>query len=267
MVTFAPVDSGFDTSTVVLQDGTRLHYAYGGPAGGPAVIFLHGVADSSFSFSRVFPLMPDGFRLLALDQRGHGESGRPDTAYDIDDFAGDVLGIMNALQIATATVVGHSMGSFVARRVAERAPERVSRLVLIGTALTPRNGVMADLRQAVQSLTDPVEEAFIREFQLGTIARPVPGEFMKRVVRESQKLPARVWRAAFDGMWRFEPRWPLTCPTMILGGDRDAVFSVEEQSALFTSTERSTLHVEAGAGHALHWEDPERFVALAFSTR
>jgi pimeloyl-ACP methyl ester carboxylesterase len=250
----------------VLPDGLRLNYVHGGSTEGAAVILLHGLTDSAFSYSRVLPLMPPELRLIAVDQRGHGDSDRPADGYTMDDFAGDVIGLMDALGIARSMLVGHSMGSFVARRVAERAPERVSRLVLVGTALTPRNAVVGDLQTAVEALRDPVDESFIREFQLGTMRRAVPPEFLERVIAESRKLPARVWRAALAGLIRFQPQWPISCPTAILGGELDAVFSVEEQMALFLGTQYSTLHLEPRVGHALHWEAPERFIELAFPT-
>jgi pimeloyl-ACP methyl ester carboxylesterase len=183
----------------------------------------------------------------------------------MDAFAGDLLALMDALYIDRATVVGHSMGSFVARRAAERAPDRITRLVLLGTAMSPRNPVTAELETAVATLTDPVDETFIREFQASTLYRPVPPAFFEQVIAEAKKLPAHVWRDATAGMNAYQPQWPITCPTTIIGGDKDAVFSADEQASVFLATERSTLHIESGVGHALHWEVPERFVALAFS--
>ncbi len=121
-----------------------------------------------------------------------------------------------------------------------------------------------DLQTAVDRLVDPVDETFIREFQMSTIHRAVPPEFLERVIAESRKLPARVWRAALAGLASYRPQWPIICPTTILGGELDAVFSPHEQTALFLATERSTLHLEPRVGHTLHWEAPERFVALAF---
>jgi pimeloyl-ACP methyl ester carboxylesterase len=226
---------------------------------------LHGLSDSSFSFTRVLPMMPAHLRVVAVDQRGHGDSDRPASSYSVDAFASDLLALMDALAIDRATIVGHSMGSFVARRAAERARDRITRLVLIGTALTARNAVVESLLSVAASLSDPVDEAFIWDFQASTIRRPVPAAFFAQVVAESRKVPARVWRAALTGLWEYQPQWPITCPTTILGGDRDTVFSAEEHAALFLATEGSTFHLEPGVGHTLHWETPERFVSLAFS--
>lgn len=263
MVTFATPERQYETASVMLPSGIRLHYVEVGPDDGPAVIMLHGLSDSSFSFSRVLPLMPAHLRIVAVDQRGHGDSDRPSSGYSMDAFASDLLALMDALLIDRATVVGHSMGSFVARAAAEKAPHRISRLVLVGTSVSAQNDAVRELLTLTESFTDPVSEAFIREFQASTIHRPVPGAFFEQVVAESRKLPAYVWRQALQGIWDYRPQWPITCPTVILGGELDVVFNVEQQSALFMATERSTLHLEPGIGHSLHWEAPERFVSLA----
>lgn len=255
----------FESLDIMLPTRVRLRIQQGGAADGPAVLLLHGLIDSSFSFSRVMPLLPPHLRVVVPDQRGHGDSDRPDTGYTVDDFALDALQLLDHLGIARAMVVGHSMGSFVARRMAERAPARVTQLVLTGGAVTARNRAVTELQAAVASLTDPVDEAFLREFQESTISRPVPPEFLARVVAESSKVPLRVFRSALDGLAAFQPQWPITCLARIIGGEQDAVFSRDEQVELFRNIDDATLHLEPGIGHALHWEDPERFVALAFA--
>ncbi len=264
MVMFATREMPLESAQAVLPDGLRLHYVHAGPQQGPAVILLHGMSDSSFSFSRVLPLMPAHLRVVSVDQRGHGRSDRPASGYSMDAFASDLLALMDVLRIDRATVVGHSMGSFIARRAAEKAPHRISRMILIGTAMTPRNRVIEELVATTKSLSDPVDETFIREFQASTIHRPIPSAFFEEVVTESKRLPAHVWRQSVAGMWNYRPQWPITCPTSIIGGAHDAVFSDEEQTEVFIATERSTLHIEPGVGHAFHWEAPERFVDLAF---
>src|SRR5262245_57413686 len=82
---------------VTLPSGVRLHCAQQGPPSGSAVILLHGYSDSSFSFSRVMPLLPPELRVIAPDFRGHGDSDRPASGYRIDDLASDVLQLMDEL--------------------------------------------------------------------------------------------------------------------------------------------------------------------------
>ncbi|HTM33283.1 MAG TPA: alpha/beta fold hydrolase [Vicinamibacterales bacterium] len=246
---------------VRLPSGIRLHYIEQGPASGPAILLLHGYTDSSGSWGLVMPLLPPEMRVVALDQRGHGFSDRPEGAYTVDDFATDALEAMDALQIASATVVGHSMGSFVARRVAERAPDRVSHLVLLGSAPTADNAAVREVLQAVNALSDPVDPAFVREFQLSTAAKPVPPDFMAARIVNSQNMPAHVWKSALGSLVGYRPSAAITCPTLVIGGDADGVFSKEEQAALAREIPGAVLDLEPGIGHALNWEDPDRFVA------
>jgi pimeloyl-ACP methyl ester carboxylesterase len=160
-----PTSAGITVRDVTLRNGVRLGYAERGPRLGPVVLMLHGYTDSWFSFSRVLPLLPKDLRVFALDQRGHGDSDRPATGYSIDHLAADAVQFMDALTIASATIVGHSMGSFVARRMAERAPSRVGRLIVVGSACTARTPALAELAQTVNVLTDPVDEEFVRRFR------------------------------------------------------------------------------------------------------
>ena len=104
------------------------------------------------------------YRVYVLDQRGHGDSDRPSRGYLFSDFAADVLAFMDAKGLDAATIVGHSMGSFVAQHVASIAPERVSRLLLIGSASTVRNEVVFGLQREVRNLSDPIPAQFAREF-------------------------------------------------------------------------------------------------------
>jgi pimeloyl-ACP methyl ester carboxylesterase len=266
MVTAATLERSSAARVVTLASGIRLRVVERGPADAPAVLMLHGYTDSSFSFSRVLPLLPSELRVVVPDQRGHGDSDRPLAGYGVDDFAADALALLDALKIDCATVVGHSMGSFVARQVAARAPERVRRLVLIGTGPTARNEAVRDLFTGVRSLADPVDEAFVRDFQTSMIGRPVPKPFLERVIADSRKVPARVWRAALEELIAFTPG-PVAVPTLVIGGDCDLAFSAAEQAAAAAGIPGARLHLESGVGHSLQWEAPERFVELAFGRR
>ena len=251
-------------SSVALKTGVRLRYAYQGDANGTPVIMLHGYTDSWFSFSPVLPLLDQKYRVYILDQRGHGESDRPASGYAMEQFASDVVAFMDAMQIKQAAIVGHSMGSFVAQKVAAKAPERVSRLVLVATATTVSNNDLArDLQREVNALPDRVPEKFVRDFQVSTTFKPLPSDFLDAVVRESLKLPVNVWREVMAGMMSPDvvvARNKIKTPTLIFWGDKD-FFSRSEQDSLVAALPNATLKVYADTGHALHWEQPARFAA------
>ena len=252
---------------VVLKSGVRLHYLQQGPSSGPAVIMLHGYSDSSFSFSRVLPLLPSSIRVIVPDLRGHGESARAADGYSMDAMARDVIDLMDALDVPTATLVGHSMGSFVARRTALLAPGRISRMVLAGAGLSPKNAAVLEVQGAVRALQDPVDRTFVREFQYSTVNKPVPAEFMERVIAESLKLDAATWKAVIAGLVDYTPaESEIAVPVLVLAGDKDAVFPLVEQRALGEKIEGARVKVLEGIGHTSQWEDPHRFAAelLAF---
>jgi non-heme chloroperoxidase len=141
--------------TMPLESGPRLSYVEYGDPGAETLVLLHGITDSSFSFSRLLPLLdPNRYHAYALDQRGHGDSERPACCYGMDDFAADVVAFLDAVGVSRASVVGHSMGSVVARRVAATYPDRVDRLVLIGSSLTFVNEMTKEFRQAVEALEE-----------------------------------------------------------------------------------------------------------------
>jgi non-heme chloroperoxidase len=117
---------------------------------------------------------------------------------------------------------------------------------------------------AVSRIADPIDPAFVLEFQESTLAKPVSQAFLHTVVQESLKVPAHVWRAALGDLLAADHSAELRtirAPTRIVWGDRDSLFPRRYQEALATAIAGSQLLVYPGAGHALHWEKPDRFAA------
>lgn len=259
-----PEDLGLESHYVRLSTGVNMHYVEKGKGNGHVLIFLHGYTDSWRSFERNLPLISKKFHVYALDQRGHGDSSRPACCYTQDDFVADIAAFMDALKIKRATLVGHSMGSFVAHQFALEYPKRTERLVLIGSAPTSfGNEVILGLNEAVQQLEDPIDPTFVREFQASTFYRPIPPEFLDTAVSESLKLPASVWKQALAGLLAEDHSTQLAqikAPTLILWGDHDGIFTLEEQQKLDATIPNSTFKLYAETGHGLHVEWPQRFV-------
>jgi non-heme chloroperoxidase len=249
---------------VRLASGIRLSYAEQGDARGPVLILLHGYSDSWFSFSRILPLLDPGYHVYALDLRGHGRSDRPAAGYGMGDLASDVLAFMDDRRIEHATLVGHSMGSLAAQQLAVRAPRRVPRLVLIGSvANAGRSAGLHQIAAAVRSFGDTVPEEFIHQFQLSSVYRPMPAEFMRQVVEESRKLPIRGWRGIIEGMLAAPPATALAAsgiPTLLLWGERDGLFTREDQRELLRLIGTAELVVYRETGHTPHWERPQEVV-------
>jgi len=250
-----------------LASGITLPYVEQGDPAGTPVVFLHGVTDSWHSFEPVLPHLPPSIHAFALTQRGHGDADRPAVGYGMRDFAADLAGFMDAVGLESAVVAGHSMGTTVAQRFAIEHPERTRGLLLAGGSSTfRRNAVVVEYEETVvSSLEDPIDPAVAREFQESTLAHPIPAAFFETVVAESLKVPARVWRAVFAGFVT-DPEWAwelatIPASTLLLWGSEDVFCPRRDQEALLAAIPEARLVVYRGAGHALHWEQPERFAA------
>jgi pimeloyl-ACP methyl ester carboxylesterase len=182
-------------------------------------------------------------------------------------MSGDVRAFMDALDLPTAVIVGHSMGSMVAQRFAIDHPGRVAGLVLMGAFQTlHRHALIQEFWDTeVSALADPIAPGLARDFQVSTLARAIPAEFLDVMVNESLTVPARVWRELFKGLLE-TPDFSrelgrVTAPTLIAWGDQDSYARRDDQEALRSAIAGSRLVVYPGAGHAFHWEDPHRFAA------
>jgi len=251
---------------VALSTGVRMEYVEQGPGDGTPMIFLHGVTDSWHSFERVLPLLPPSIHAFAISQRGHGDSSRPAYGYRYADLSEDLLAFMDAMGLRTAIIVGHSMGSSIAQRFVIDHPDRVSALVLIGAFATMANdpGIDYFYSTSIAPLTDPIDTAFAREWQLSTVTRHMDADHLQTVIAETLKVPAFVWRAAFEGFLT-TPDFTselkkVVAPVLLVWGDGDAYALRAAQKRLLEMIPGSRLIAYTGFGHALHWEDPARFV-------
>jgi non-heme chloroperoxidase len=256
---------------VTLSTGVRMEYAEHGAADGVPVVFLHGVTDSWHSFERVLPLLPATIHAFAVSQRGHGDSSRPASGYRFADMSEDLLAFLDAMSLPTAVIVGHSMGASVAQRFVSDHPDRVSALVLMGSFST-YDELTSFVASDIVPLTDPIAPAFAREWQLSTLARDIPPDYLDTVVSETLKVPARVWREAFDGFLATPDSTgeltKVSVPVLIVWGDRDTYARRTAQDRLLEVIPGVRFITYEGHGHALHWEDPGRFAndLVAFVT-
>ena len=247
-------------NNITIATGPRIHYVEQGNAGGDAIVFLHGWPDSWFSFSTVAKQMPERYRTLLIDQRGFGESERPDAGYGIHSMAADVAAFLDGLSIERATIVGHSFGSFVARRVALDFPTRVDYLVLIGTGCVGSNEVTRDVHASLRDLADPVPREFARDFQASTVFAPLPEAFFEQIVTESLKLPSRLWAELLGSVIKYDDvneLGGLTVPTQLLWGERDALFPRADQERLVAAVPHARLRIYPDIGHCPNWECPD----------
>lgn len=249
-----------------LSTGVRLEYTEQGDSNGMPLVLLHGYGDSRRSYDLLLSHLPKSFHVYVLTQRGHGDSDHPASGYHARDYAADVAAFLDAVKSPKAVIVGHSLGSYIAQRFALDYPERVRGLVLIGSFVTVRGnpGVQELWDSSISKLPESADLTFIREFQQSTFHKPIPPEFFETVVRESAKVPGRVWRAVMTELLKTDfsdQLGRISVPTLILWGDKDSLFLRAEQEQLAKAIANSKLVIYEGIGHCPNWETPERVAA------
>lgn len=248
---------------IQLSTGVEIQYVEQGAASGTPVIFLHGYTDSWYSYEKAMMHLPFSVHAYVLSQRGHGLSSKPQKGYKPEDFAADVEAFMKELEIPSAIIVGHSMGSLIAQRFAIDHPERTKALVLIGAIATFKNNQgLQEFSKMVEALKDPIDSVFVYEFQKGTLAKELDGMELHTYVSESRLVPARVWKEVMYGMLDADYAKELKkvkAPTLILYGDKDVIVPESDQQVLAGALKNSTRITYNGTGHGLHWEEPVRF--------
>jgi pimeloyl-ACP methyl ester carboxylesterase len=253
-------------------NGLRLHWLESGVAGAPPLCFLHGGAAHAHWFDAVTPTFVERFHVVSLDQRGHGESQWADPPeYGTEDFAGDLLGLMDVMGWRRMTVIGHSMGGHNAMAFAAWHPERVERLVIVDSRpVIPaeRLGVMHARGRRAPRL-HPTAEAAAATFRL------LPRETLADPALLAHMGQAAVTRRNGGWGWRFDPAthgerkpvdaWPLlpqiTATTLVARGGLSPVLTEEMAERLRASIPHATLVTIPNAYHHLTLDAPAEFTA------
>ena len=153
------------------SDGVRLHYEIHGPDDGTPIVLVHGFA-SDYRLNWVGTrwqetLTNNGFKVIGLDCRGHGHSDKPhdEAAYAVDVMTGDVVRLLDHLEVASAAYLGYSMGARIGLEVILDFPRRVTRAVLGGIGATGAIGhadQIAHAFRAGEPTDDPVAQTFYK---------------------------------------------------------------------------------------------------------
>lgn len=248
-----------------LPDGTTLPYVEQGDRSGVPVVLLHAVGESWRSWSRLLPDLPPDLRAVAVTQRGHGDADKPEAGYAVAEIATDVVGLLDALAVDRAVLCGTSSGGLVAQRVAVDHPDRVMALCLVGSPRGLRDAPVPAWVDDAAALTDPVPESFARASVTAfPVGRALPEDFVRDMVEDATRVPARVWREAVRGLLEADAptdQGRIGAPTVVLWGDRDDVLPRRDQERLVGAIPGARLVVYQGTGHLLLWEEPERVAA------
>ena len=261
----------------------RLHLLEWGPPGAAPLLMLHGGNQSAHSWDLVSLHLADRFRIIALDQRGHGDSEwARDAAYGPDEMARDALALLAAEGIQRPIVMGHSMGGMVAMRLAALEPElpRAVVLVDVGPEVSQRGA------EAIRNfVTRNVEFEHLDEF-IDRVAAYDPfrsREHMERTARYNlvqrsdgryvsksdrllhdsefrlrrERLQRETRRDAADGFQRYAG------PTLLVRGERSNILEADAAARFAESLPDAALVEVPDCGHNVHSQNTPGFLAAA----
>ncbi len=248
----------------ITANGTDLHVATQGPDDAPAVVFLHPLGGDLRSWDAVTARLPAGLRLVLPDMRGHGLSAAPPAPYAMGALVADAEGVMDALGLRDAVVVGLSIGGMIAQGLAAKRLDLVRGLVLsntaarIGTRETWESRIADTRAGGLAAAADAgLERWFPEPFRSGPEAALVHRQVCRQTLEG--------WcgcAAAIAGTDLMTPTSGLRLPALAIAGDRDGSTPpdlVRETAGLIPG---ARFHLIRGAGHLPCIDAPDTFAGL-----
>ncbi len=236
---------------------------------GPPLLLVAGIASDSASWLPVMNHLARDFRVIALDNRGVGRTVPMEAPTSIAAMADDCAALLSHLGLPRASVVGHSMGGFIAQELALRHPARVDRLVLAATSsrVSSRNrDLFATWCDALEHGEAPVcwfRNLFHWLFSPAFFDRP---EMVDSLVRFAVEYPypqtVSALRRQVGAIAAFDSSAALArigARTLVVAGGQDLVFPARECAALAAAIPGAAFTLIDEAAHSIHFEHPVEF--------
>ncbi len=248
----------------VTANGVKLYYAITGS--GPYLILIEGLGVATWLWEKQLPAFARHFTTVVYDNRGAGKSDKPQGPYTVAMMADDLAGLMDALEISRAHILGVSMGGFIAQDFALRHPERVDRLVLVATSAGgPDHVPMANNTLAAFMATDPDPRKMVRnKLALAFSEAFMQGEEIEHLIdlRVQDPQPQHAFLAQVAAGASFDLSDEVAnikAKTLVAAASDDLVVPVENAHTLARKIPNSTLKIYPGLGHQFFVERPEPF--------
>ncbi len=236
---------------------------------GHPLVFISGVGYGGWFWHKIVPPLAEHFQVITLDNRGAGESDKPPGPYTTAMMAADTAGLLDALGIRKAFVLGHSLGGFIAQELTLAHPDLVERLILASTTYGGPNAIPIT-PEALEVLTkrdgDPVE--LVRR---GIQVACAPGfaerhpEVVEELIRYrlTNPVPPAQYQAQVmaGATHNAESRISqITCPVLVLFGEHDRVVPPGNAQLLAVKLPNAQVKILPGVGHIFPIEDPQATV-------
>ena len=262
----------------VNANGMRFHYLEWGNPDNPPMLLLHGFAQTCHSWDFVALGFSDNYRVIVLDQRGHGDSDwAPDGDYSPETQQKDVSGVVNELGLDNFVLMGLSMGGRNSFTYAANNAGKVKALVVVDAA--PQN-----MRQGTQNIRNFVQQddeldsvdAFV-ERVLQYNPRRDPQQVRGSILHNLKELPSGKWTWKYDRALRSPGRrmgsdaetekrlWgyieSLQCPTLLVRGGTSDIVAMDTADRMHRAIPNSRIATIEGAGHLVMGDSPSGFQA------
>jgi pimeloyl-ACP methyl ester carboxylesterase len=261
--------------STTIVNGVRLFYQLSGTAGEP-VVLVHGSWIDHHNWDAVIPSLSQGFRVLAYDRRGHSQSERPVSFSPLSKDVADLAALIEALQLAPAHVVGHSMGGSIALRLAGERPDLIRSLVvhepplidLLPEAAAGQPGP-GEFKAQIAAVVDLLEagqtEAGVRQFVETIIFGPGAWEQIPAEIRQTVLFNAPTFLEETRDPSLLSLDLPAlrryTGPVLLTLADDGPPFFRPIIERLAQALPQAERKVFAGTGHEPEYTHPDAYVA------
>ncbi len=252
-------------------NGLRFHFLDWGTPGERPMLLLHGGAQTAHSWDEVAPDLARDHHVLALDQRGHGDTDwAPQGRYRRDDFVGDIRAFLEDRGWPRATLVALSLGGLNSIAFAATEPGRIAGLVVV------------DVTPTISQTGSKAIAAQLQTHDFASFEDAVARALAFNPLRSAENIRARLrhaLREGPDGRWSykfdpgigsggletdFERLWEqvrlIRCPTLLVRGAQSAILSREAAARFVHELPGSTVVEVPGAGHSVMGDNPGGFV-------
>lgn len=263
----------------VRANGMNFHYLEWGDSANPTLVMLHGVSQQAHSWDFVSLALSPAYHVIALDQRGHGDTDwAADGVYSLDSMQADIDGVIDALGLDGFNLMGHSMGGRNGFIWASRHPGTLRSLTIVDTGPeTQRRGQdrIREFRELPNNLDSFQEFADRVKEYTGRTEEQVLGALKYSIRQMADGKWAWKWdpatrnrtRSGTDPKWTTERLWEcvesVDCPSLVVRGSRSDIFSEETLAKMGEVMSDCTTETIKDAGHLVQGDNPVDFIAAA----
>lgn len=255
--------------TKVQANGINLNVESTGS--GKPLVLISGLGYPLWQWHKMVPYLSKHFQVITFDNRGVGDSDKPEGPYTAETLAADTVGLLDALEIEKAIILGHSMGGFIAQAIALDYPERVDQLILCSTNFGGPNHIPISA-EAWEVFSDTTSDPYIR-FYNGLKVSTAPDWAAANQTTVQEWVDWRVANPMDMGGYMaqleigvglleedacFEKKLPkIKIPTLIIHGAHDLVVPTGNAELLAAQIPSSKMEILPDAGHFFPIETPE----------